>query len=93
MPGQYLAFRYNSRLQDAGAVASIGSVGDSYDNAQAESLIGLYKLECVRPDRPWRTVDDSSSQRCPGSNDSLTTGSTAPWTTFHRSSSKNSTTV
>lgn len=56
--GQYLAFRYTSRLQDAGALASIGSVGDSYDNAQAESLIGLYELECVRPDGPWRTVED-----------------------------------
>ena len=55
---QYLAFRYTSRLEDAGALASIGSVGDSYDNAQAESLIGLYKLECVRPDGPWRTVED-----------------------------------
>jgi putative transposase len=55
---QYLAFRYTSRLEDAGAVASIGSVGDSYDNAQAESLIGLYKLECVRPDGPWRTIED-----------------------------------
>ncbi len=49
---------YTSRLEDAGALASIGSVGDSYDNAQAESLIGLYKLECVRPDGPWRTVED-----------------------------------
>ncbi len=43
---------------DAGAVASIGTVGDSYDNAQAESLIGLYKTECVRHEGPWRGVDD-----------------------------------
>ncbi len=49
---------YAERLADAGAVASIGSVGDSYDNAQIESLIGLYKLECVRPEGPWRGVDD-----------------------------------
>jgi putative transposase len=55
---QYVAIRYTERLADAGAVASIGTVGDSYDNAQAESLIGLYKLECVRPDGPWRGVDD-----------------------------------
>jgi putative transposase len=55
---QYVAIRYSERLADAGAVASIGTVGDSYDNAQAESLIGLYKTECVRPDGPWRGVDD-----------------------------------
>lgn len=55
---QYVSIRYSERLADAGAVASIGSVGDSYDNAQAESLIGLYKLECVRPEGPWRGVDE-----------------------------------
>ena len=55
---QYVSIRYSNRLADAGAVASIGSVGDSYDNAQAESLIGLYKAECVRRDGPWRGVDD-----------------------------------
>jgi putative transposase len=54
----YTSIRYSDRLADAGAVASIGSVGDSYDNAQAESLIGLYKLECVRRDGPWRGVED-----------------------------------
>jgi putative transposase len=55
---QYTSIRYTNRLADAGAVASIGSVGDSYDNAEAESLIGLYKTECVRRDGPFRTVDD-----------------------------------
>ena len=55
---QYTSIRYSDRLAQAGAVASIGTVGDSYDNAQAESLIGLYKLECVRRDGPWRGVDD-----------------------------------
>jgi putative transposase len=45
-------------LLDAGAVASIGSVGDSYDNAQAESLIGLYTAEPVRYEGPWPGVDD-----------------------------------
>jgi putative transposase len=43
---------------DAGALASIGTVGDSYDNAQAESLIGLYKTELVRHEGPWQGVDD-----------------------------------
>jgi putative transposase len=55
---QYTAIRYVQRLADAGAVASIGTVADSYDNALAESVIGLYKTECVRPDGPWRGVDD-----------------------------------
>jgi len=55
---QYTSIRYTSRLLEAGAVASIGSVGDSYDNAQAESLIGLYKAELVRHEGPWRGVDD-----------------------------------
>jgi len=55
---QYTAIRYSARLADAGAVASIGSVGDSYDNAMAESVIGLYKTECVRHEGPWRGVDD-----------------------------------
>ena len=55
---QYTSIRYTDRLLDAGAVASIGTVGDSYDNAEAESLIGLYKAECVRHDGPFRGVDD-----------------------------------
>ena len=57
-PKQYTSIRYTNRLDDAGAVASIGTVGDSYDNAQAESLIGLYKTEMVHPDGPWRGVGD-----------------------------------
>lgn len=55
---QYTSIRYSNRLADAGAVASIGSVGDSFDNAMAESVIGLYKTECVRHEGPWRGVDD-----------------------------------
>ena len=55
---QYTAIRYHERLLEAGAIASIGSVGDSYDNAMAESIIGLYKAECVKHDGPFRTVED-----------------------------------
>lgn len=55
---QYTSIRYTDRLTDAGAVASIGTVGDSYDNALAESVIGLYKTECIHFDGPWRNVDD-----------------------------------
>jgi putative transposase len=55
---QYTSIRYTTRLQDVGALASIGSVGDSYDNALAESTIGLYKAECVHFDGPWQTVEE-----------------------------------
>jgi putative transposase len=55
---QYTSIVYSQRLADVRAVASIGSVGDSYDNAMAESVIGLYKTECVRHEGPWRGVDD-----------------------------------
>ena len=55
---QYTSIVYTERLTQAGALASIGTVGDSYDNALAESLIGLYKTECVHFDGPWRTVDE-----------------------------------
>ena len=55
---QYLSFRYTERLAEAGAVTSVGSRGDSYDNALAESVIGLYKTELVRRRDPWRGVDD-----------------------------------
>jgi putative transposase len=57
-PKQYTAIRYNHRLEDVGALASIGTVGDSFDNAMAESVIGLYKTECVRHEGPWRGVHD-----------------------------------
>ncbi len=55
---QYAAIACSSRLADVGALASIGTVGDSYDNAMAESVIGLYKTECVRHEGPWRGADD-----------------------------------
>ena len=56
-PRQYTAIRYQDRLADGSAVASIGSVGDSYDNAMAESVIGLFKTELIKPRGPWRTVE------------------------------------
>lgn len=55
---QYTALRYTDRLAEVGAIASIGTVGDSYDNALAESVVGLYKTECVKIDGPFRTADD-----------------------------------
>jgi len=55
---QYLSIRYSERLQEAGVDASCGSVGDSYDNAMAESVIGLYKTEVIHHVGPWRGQDD-----------------------------------
>jgi putative transposase len=55
---QYLSIRYTQRLAEAGAVTSVGSRGDSYDNALAETIIGLYKTELVRRRGPWRGIDD-----------------------------------
>ena len=54
---QYLAIRYTERLADAGAARSVGSRGDSYDNALAESVIGLYKTELIRKQGPWRSFE------------------------------------
>jgi len=51
---QYLSIRYTERLAEAGIESSVGSVGDSYDNAMAESIIGLYKKEMIWPRGPWK---------------------------------------
>ncbi len=55
---QYTALRYSDRLAEVGAVASIGTVGDSYDNALTETVVGLYKNECVKIDGSPRSADD-----------------------------------
>lgn len=54
---QYTSFAFTSRLLEAGVDASVGSVGDAYDNAMAESQIGAYKTELIQPEGPWRDVD------------------------------------
>jgi putative transposase len=54
---QYLSIRYSERLAEAGVESSVGSVGDSYDNALAETIIGLFKTEVIRRRGPWRTID------------------------------------
>lgn len=55
---QYLSIRYTERLTQAGVEPSVGSVGDSYDNALAETIIGLYKTEVIHRRGPWRKLDD-----------------------------------
>jgi putative transposase len=54
---QYLSIRYTERLKQAGLEPSVGSVGDFYDNALAESIIGLYKTEVIRRRGPWRELE------------------------------------
>ncbi len=54
---QYTSFAFTQRLVDAGADPSIGSIGDGYDNAVAESTIGLYKTELINGRGPWKTME------------------------------------
>jgi transposase InsO family protein len=54
---QYVSIRYSERLSEAGFSASVGSVGDSYDNALAETINGLYKAEVIYKDGPWRGLE------------------------------------
>ena len=54
---QYLSIRYTERLVDAGIEPSVGSRGDAYDNALAETVIGLFKTEVIRRRGPWRTLE------------------------------------
>lgn len=54
---QYVSIRYTERLAEAGIEPSVGSVGDSYDNALAETIIGLYKTEVIRQRGPWRGIE------------------------------------
>jgi putative transposase len=54
---QYVSIRYTERLVEAGIEPSVGSIGDSYDNALAESINGLYKTEVIRRRGPWRSLE------------------------------------
>ena len=85
---QYLAIRYTERLADAGAVASVGSRGDSYDNALAETIIGLYKTELIRRRGPGRASTRSSTPPWNGSTGSTTGGSWSPLVLSRRPSSR-----
>ena len=55
---QYLSIRYTERLAQANIDASVGSIGDSYDNALAETINGLYKTEVIRHRGPWRSIEE-----------------------------------
>jgi len=55
---QYLSIGYTERLAEAEIEPSVGSIGDSYDNALAESIIGLFKTEVIRKHGPWRNLEE-----------------------------------
>ena len=88
---QYLSIRYTERLAEAGAVASVGSNGDSYDNAIAETIIGLYKTEVIRQRGPWKNIDDVEFATWNGSTGSITGGCSNRSATSRRPNTKCST--
>ena len=55
---QYLSIRYTERLAEAGVEPSVGTVGDSYDNAMAETIFGLFKAEVIWPNGPWKGLEE-----------------------------------
>ncbi len=70
-PSQYTSILYTERLDDVGAAPSIGTVGDSFDNAMAESVMGLFKTELHRNPAalaanggPWKGLDDLEPATC-----------------------------
>jgi transposase InsO family protein len=79
---QYLSIRYTERLAQAGAVTSVGSRGDSFDNALAETIIGLYQTELIRRRGPGRAWTRSSTPPWSGSTGSTTAGSWNRLATF-----------
>ena len=56
-PKQYVSIKYSERLSEAGIEPSVGSVGDSYDNALAETINGLFKAEVIHRRGPWRSME------------------------------------
>jgi putative transposase len=61
---QYVSIKYTERLAEAGIEPSVGSVGDSYDNALPETINGLYKAEVIHRRGPWRSVSETLSPSC-----------------------------
>ena len=90
---QYLSIRYTERLAEAGIEPSVGSVGDSYDNAMAETIFGLFKAEVIWPNGPWRkALRRLSSRHSNGSTGSTTEGCSSRSVISRRRSSKRCTT-
>ena len=90
---QYLSIRYSERLAEAGVDPSVGSVGDSSDNALAETIIGLFKTEVIHHRGPWRGLDDSSMRRWNGLTGSIIVDCWNRSATYRRRSWKRRTNV
>jgi len=90
---QYTSIRYTERLAQAGIAASVGTTGDSYDNALAETINGLYKTELIKPRGPWRTVDQVEIATAEWVDWSTSGGSTSTAATSHPPNSKPPTTL
>jgi putative transposase len=90
---QYTSITFTQRLADAGIDASVGSVGDAYDNALAESVIGLFKTELINREAPGAPSSRSRPRPCTTSTGSTTTGCLRSTATFRRLNSSRPTTV
>jgi transposase InsO family protein len=90
--GQYVSIKYTERLVQAGVEPSVGSVGDSYDNALAETINGLYKAEIIHRRGPWRSLQAVEFATWNGWTGSTTGGSWSPSATSRRPKPRNATT-
>ncbi len=90
---QYTSIRYTEHLAQAGIAASVGTTGDSYDNALAETINGLYKTELIKPRGPWRTVDQVEIATAEWVDWSTSGGSTGTAATSHPPNSRPPTTL
>jgi putative transposase len=91
--GQYTSIAFTERLRDAGIDASIGATGDSYDNALAETINGLFKTELIKAEVRGAPPTMSRSPPWNGSTGSTTDASTSTAATFHQPNSRPPTTV
>ena len=89
---QYVSIRYTERLAEAGIEPSVGSVGDSYDNALAETINGLYKAEVIHRRGPWRSFEAVEFATLNGSTGSTIAGCWSPSATSRRPKPSNATT-
>lgn len=89
---QYVSIRYTERLAEAGVEPSVGSVGDSYDNALAETINGLYKAEVIHRRGPWRSFEAVEFATLEWSTGSTIAGCWSPSATSRRPKPRNATT-
>ncbi|MET4121971.1 hypothetical protein ABIB85_008428, partial [Bradyrhizobium sp. JR1.5] len=89
---QYVSIKYTERLAEAGVEPSVGSVGDSYDNALVETINGLYKAEVIHRRGPWRSFEAVEFATLEWWTGSTTDGSWSPSATSRQPKPSNATT-